>query len=214
MQAYTMIDTLLKDRDYTVIVAKTAIGIRVTPPGFEQRWLAAQSAVIALAEKCQEFDPDGITIYISSKNQIPPFRKYEQVTTERLEPIFRENYPPDELNLFEVLKLALDDFLARKAANQTKPNGEIMLVLIDGEPKDRMAIVKLIVNATQNLNQDKELGIGFVQIGDDVITRGFLAALDEDLQGAGAKFDIVDTKVLAEVDPNSLIELLNDTLSD
>jgi hypothetical protein len=209
-----MIDTLLKDRDYTVIVAKTATGIRVTPPGFEQRWLVAQSAVVALAEKCQEFDPDGITIYISSKDQTPPFRKYERVTADQLERVFQENYPPDELDLFEVLHLSLEDYFARRATSKTKPNGEIMLVLIDGEPPDRMAIVKLIVNATQKLDQDKELGIGFIQIGDDVITKGFLAALDEDLQGAGAKFDIVDTKVLAAVDPNSLIELLNDTLSD
>jgi hypothetical protein len=209
-----MVETLLKDRDYTVIVAKSANGVRLSPPGFEKRWIAAQTAVRALVEQCQTLDPDGITVYISSKETTPPFRKYERVTTTQLEQIFQENYPPEELNLLDVLQTSLDDYFARKAAGQTKPNGEILLVLIDGEPSDRMALVKLLVSATQKMTQDKELGIGLVQIGDDLITRGFLTALDEDLSIAGAQFDIVDTKVLAEVNPNSLIELLIDTLCD
>lgn len=210
-----MPDTLLKNRDYTVIVAKTATNNPQALPGFEHRWSSAEAAIMTLVEKCQEFDPDGVTIYISSQEQAPiPFKKYEQVTAGKLGAIFQENYPPEILNLLEVLKIALDDFLNRKASGQMKQNGEIILVVVDGEPGDRMALVRAIVQATQQIERDEELGIGFVQIGNNLLAKGFLQALDENLHSAGAKFDVVHTKELEDIPPTCLTEFLLDIIRD
>jgi hypothetical protein len=211
-----MTDALLENRDYTVIVAKTAARVAHAPPGFENRWVAAETAVLALVHKCQDLDPDGITVYISSTNHPNgTFKQYRQVTSDRLDQVFRENYPPDALNLLDGLHAALEDYFTRKATGQTKPNGEIIVVLIDGEPPDRRAIVKEIVQATYKIDRDQELGIGFVQIGDDLIARGFLDALDENLRSAvGAKFDIVNTKVLEEIKTDCLTDFLLDIIRD
>ncbi|UBF26567.1 hypothetical protein K9N68_00700 [Kovacikia minuta CCNUW1] len=207
---------LLENRDYTVIIAKTAPSVMMTPPGFHDRWTAAHYAIVTLAQQCESFDPDGITIYVSSKDHPSgSFNQYKQVKPEQLTEIFDQNYPPDTLNLFDGLRTALDDYFARKAIGKVKPNGEIIVVLIDGEPSDRMAIVKLIVDATLKMDQDSELGIGFVQIGDDIIARGFLNALDEDLRSkAGAKFDIVHTRVLDEIETCCLTDFLLDIIPD
>lgn len=204
-------ETLLENRDYTVIVAKTAISGPSSPPGFETRWDTAHDAILALARKCEELDPDGITVYISSKHLLPPFKRYRQVTSNQLPQVFDANYPPTALNLLDGLQSALDDYFDRKAAGKTKPNGEIIIVLIDGEPVDRMAVAHAIVEATHKLDQPQELGIGFAQVGEDIIAKGFLAALDENLRStAGAKFDIVKTKVLETIEPLTLTEFLLD----
>jgi hypothetical protein len=67
---------------------------------------------------------------------------------------------------------------------------------------------------THQLDTDEELGIGFVQIGEDMIARGYLTALDNHLEEAGAKFDIVDTKLLNAIKPDSLTEFLLGVLED
>jgi hypothetical protein len=209
-----MSDGFLKNRDYTVIVAKTLPSPGLMPPHYEQRWIAAHDAIVALAQQCEQFDPDGITIYISSKDYPQGcFRRYDSVSADRLAAIFDENYPPEALDLLSGLEVALDDYLARKAAQKTKPNGETIVVLIDGEPRDRRSIIKVIVDVAAQLDSDEELGIGFAQIGDDVIARGFLNALDTDLRSiANAKFDIVHTRVLEDIKPECLSQFLIDII--
>ena len=210
-----MAEPLLENRDYTIIVAKTAPSVTLTPPGFKNAWNAAHAAVITLAKQCEKLDPDGITVYISSKDHPGDFRCYRQVKSEQLVAVFDENYPPESLSLLDGLRTALDDYFFRKASGKTKPNGEIIIVLIDAEPRDRMAIAHTIAEASQNLERDEELGIGFAQVGDDMIARGFLTSLDQDLRAyAGAKFDIVKTRVLAEISPSSLIEFLLSILGE
>ncbi len=207
-----MPEVLLENRDYTLIVAKTAASITTMPPGYENRWAAAHSAIVALAQTSEDLDPDGITVYISSSNYAnSAFKRYKQVLPVQIEQIFQENYPPSNLCLLEGLQLALDDYFTRKAAKLTKPNGAIIIVLIDGEPLDRMKIAKAIAQAADALDSDSELGIGFAHIGDDLITRGFLSALDDDLRSRlGAKFDIVHTKVFQEIYPSDLTNFLID----
>lgn len=209
-----MVESLLENRDYTVIAAKTAASVLPTSPGFVNSWIGAHDAVMALIKKCEALDPDGITLYLSSRQDSSgSFKQYKKVTPDKLEQLFEANYPPEQLNLLDGLQAALDDYFARKTAGQTKPNGEIIIVLIDGEPSDRMAIVRAIVHATQKMERDEELGIGIAQIGDDLIARGFLASLDEDLRSrAGAKFDIVNTRVLETIEEQCLTEFLLDVI--
>jgi hypothetical protein len=207
-------EALLRDRDYTVIIAKTASERAINPPRFTERWTIAESAIMSLIQKCQEFDPDGITLYVScrSPEETCMFKKYEQVKATELTGFVQAGYPPEQVDLQTVLESALESYFDRKLVQKTKPNGELILVLLDGEPSDRMAVAKLIKNTTQQLSSDHELRISFVQIGEDGIAHGFLSALDENLQSVGAKFDIVSTKFLTEVQPDSLTEFLLETL--
>jgi len=205
-----MSEALLKDRDYTVIIARMTSTPLLATPGSETRWIKAQDSIIALAKKCEEFDPDGITIYIAGE----PVEKYDRATAEHLVEFLQANHPPGNTNLAGVLQTALDDYFQRKTAGKTKPNGEIIVVLLDSEPGDRMAVMKAIIKATKQLDRDDELGIGFAQVGDNIMARGFLNALDDDLQVGGAQFDIVDTKILEQLDESSLTDFLLDILRD
>ncbi len=201
---------MLDNRDYTLIIDKS--GSMATPDqkGGRSRWVAAQESTLALASKCEQFDPDGITIYVFSGK----FKRYENVTSAKVAQIFRENDPSGTTDLAGVLKHATDDYLQRKSAAQTKANGETILVITDGEPDDRKAVMKVIIETSRRLDRDEELAISFIQVGTDVQATRFLKVLDDELQGAGAKFDICDTITMEDMEDMSLSEVLLNAIND
>ena len=201
---------MLENRDYTLIIDKSGSMATQDQKGGRSRWVAAQESTLALASKCEQFDPDGITIYVFSGK----FKRYENVTSSIVPQIFRENDPSGTTDLAGVLKHATDDYLQRKADRQTKPNGEIILVITDGEPDDRKAVMKVIIEASRRIDRDEELAISFIQVGTDQQATRFLKVLDDELQSAGAKFDICDTITMEDMEDLSLSEVLLNAIND
>ncbi|AHJ26835.1 VWA domain-containing protein [Nodularia spumigena CS-584] len=201
---------MLENRDYTLIIDKS--GSMATPDqkGGRTRWVSAQESTLALASKCEQFDPDGITIYLFSGR----FKRYDNVTAAKVTQIFQENDPSGSTDLASVLKHATDDYFQRKSSGQTKPNGEIILVVTDGEPDDRKAVMKVIIETSRRLDTEQELGISFIQVGTDAQATRFLKILDDDLQSAGAKFDICDTITMEDMEDVSLSEVLLNAITD
>lgn len=201
---------MLENRDYTLIIDKS--GSMATPDqkGGRSRWVTAQESTLALASKCEQFDPDGITVYLFSGR----FKRYENVTTSKVGQIFQENDPSGTTDLASVLKHATDDYFQRKNAGKTKPNGEIILVVTDGEPDDRKAVMRVIIEASRRMDRDEELGISFIQVGTDQQATRFLKVLDDELESAGAKFDICDTVTMEDMEDFSLSEILLNAIND
>ncbi len=56
----------MKDRDYTLILDKSGSMSAPDQQGGKSRWEIAQESTLALARKCEQFDPDGITVYVFS----------------------------------------------------------------------------------------------------------------------------------------------------
>ncbi|MEH2288632.1 vWA domain-containing protein [Nostoc sp.] len=201
---------MMSDRDYTLIIDKS--GSMSTPDqvGGRSRWEIAQESTLALARKAEQFDPDGITVYVFSGR----FKRYDDVTSAKVAQIFLENDPSGTTNLAGVLQDALNNYFQRKAAGKTKPNGETILVITDGEPDDRKAVFEVIIHATRQMERDEELGISIIQVGSDAQATKFLKALDDQLQGVGAKFDICDTVTLDELEDMSLVDVLTNAITD
>lgn len=200
----------MKDRDYTLIIDKS--GSMSTPDqrGGRSRWQEVQESTLALARKCEQFDPDGITVYLFSGR----FKRYDDVTSVKVEQIFQENDPSGTTNLAAVLQDATNNYFQRKAAGQTKPAGETILVVTDGEPDDRKAVMEVIVNTSRKMDRDEELAISFVQVGSDAQATKFLKAMDDQLEGVGAKFDICDVVSLDDMEDMSLSEVLLNAIND
>jgi uncharacterized protein with von Willebrand factor type A (vWA) domain len=203
-------DSIMEDRDYTLIIDKS--GSMSTPDqlGGRSRWDIAQESTLALARKCEQFDPDGITVYLFSGR----FRRYDNVTSSKVAQIFQENDPMGTTNLAAVLQDATNNYFQRKASGQTKPNGETILVITDGEPDDRKAVMRVIIEASRHMERDEELAISLIQVGSDATATRFLKALDDELQGAGAQFDIVDTVTLDDMENMTLAEVLLNAIQD
>ncbi len=201
---------MLENRDYTLIIDKS--GSMATPDqkGGRTRWVAAEESTFALASKCEQFDPDGITIYTFSGR----FKRYENVTSKTVMQIFQENDPSGTTDLASVLKHATDNYFQRKAAGETKENGETILVITDGEPDDRKAVMKVIIETSRRMDKDEELAISFIQVGTDPHATRFLKVLDDEMQSAGAKFDICDTITMDDMEDYSLSEVLLNAIID
>ena len=200
----------MKNRDYTLIIDKS--GSMSTPDqrGGRSRWEEAKESTIALARKCEQFDPDGITIYVFSSR----FRRYDDVTASKVEQIFQENDPAGSTNLTMVLTDATNNYFQRKKAGQAKAEGETILVITDGEPDDRRSVIDIIIETTSRLERDEELAISFIQVGSDSGATKFLKALDDQLQDVGAKFDICDTITMDDMSEMSLSEVLVNAIAD
>lgn len=200
----------MKNRDYTLIIDRSGSMSKADQPGGLTRWDAVQESVLALARKCEQFDPDGLTVYLFSSR----FKRFDNVTSDKVEDIFLENEPMGRTNLAIVLQDAVRNFLDRKRSGSGEKDGETLLVIMDGEPDDKRAVVEIIVDTTKQLDRDEELAISFIQIGDDSGARQFFKALDDQLQDIGAKFDICDTLTLDEMEEMSLVEVLTNAIED
>lgn len=201
---------MVENRDYTLIIDKSGSMSMTDQSGGKSRWVMMQESTLALASKCEEFDPDGITIYLFSGR----FKRYDNVNASKVAQIFRENEPSGRTDLAAVLLDATNNYFQRKAAGQTKPNGDTILVVTDGEPDDRKAVMRVIIEATRHMERDEELAISFIQIGADQTATRFLKALDDELQSAGAKFDICDTVTLDDMEGMTLTEVLLNAIND
>ncbi|MBD2165478.1 VWA domain-containing protein [Calothrix membranacea FACHB-236] len=201
---------MMSDRDYTLIIDKSGSMSTPDQAGGRNRWEIAQESTLALARKCEQFDPDGITVYVFSGR----FKRYDDVTSAKVAQIFQENDPAGTTNLAGVLQDALNNYFKRKAAGTTKPNGETIIVITDGEPDDRKAVFEVIINATRQMDKDEELAISIIQVGSDPQATKFLKALDDQLQSVGAKFDICDTVTLEDLEEMSLTDVLMNAITD
>ena len=205
---------MLDQRDYSLIVDKSGSMGTEDMPGGKSRWMSMQESTLQISREISKLDPDGITLYVFDGG----FKRYDNVTTEKVADVFRENRPGGSTDLAGVLEHALADFHKRKAANQLKANGDIMLIVTDGVPDDADAVKRVIAKATQGLsNGDGEIGLSFIQIGRDQGASRFLKELDDALTSGPykAKFDIVDTKTMDEVDKAaSFSDILMAALND
>jgi uncharacterized protein with von Willebrand factor type A (vWA) domain len=201
---------MMSDRDYTLIIDKSGSMSTPDQAGGRSRWEIAQESTLALARKAEQFDPDGLTVYVFSGR----FKRYENVTSAKVAQVFQENDPAGTTNLAAVLMNAIDNYFQAKAAGQAKPNGETILVITDGEPDDRKAVFEVIINATRKMERDEELAISIIQVGTDPQATKFLKALDDQLQSVGAKFDICDTVTLDDLEEMSLADVLMNAITD
>jgi hypothetical protein len=194
-------DSIAQDRDYTLIIDKSGSMSTADQQSGKTRWDVAQESTMALARKCEQFDPDGITVYLFSGK----YRRYDNVTSDKVTQIYQENEPMGRTDLASVLQDAVDNYFQRKASNQAKS---------DGEPDDRKAVMRTIIDASRKLDRDEELAISLIQVGKDKTATQFLKALDDQLETAGAKFDIVDTITIEDMEDMTLAEVLLNAIQD
>lgn len=199
----------MSQRDYTLIIDKSgSMGLK-DQPGGRSRWAVARESAEALATRCDELDPDGITLYMFAKK----FKRYDNINANRVGKVFQENEPCGGTDLAAVLEHAFGNYFDRKRAGKAK-DGETIVVVTDGEPDDRVAVMKAIVEASRKIERDEELGVSMVQVGSDPSATQFLKKLDDELVHVGAPFDICDTVTLDEMEDIGLTEVLLRAIHD
>ena len=187
-----------------------SMGTKDMPNG-KSRWEAAKEATGAIARKAAEYDTDGIDVGVFGGSTI---KMYNNVTgtDEIINKIFSENEPASTTPTGRMLDEVLNKYFDEKAAGKN-PKPILVAFITDGQPDDKDHVKRSIVSATQKMDKDEEIGISFLQIGNDADATAFLQELDDELVSKrGAKFDIVDTKKLNDVE--NVTEVLLAALND
>src|SRR4029077_7566161 len=99
------------NRDYTIIIDKSGSMATKDQTGQRSRWAAARESTEAFARRCEELDPDGLTLYVFASK----FRRYDNVTADRVGGVFVENEPCGGTDLAGVLEHSFDAYFERKA---------------------------------------------------------------------------------------------------
>ena len=74
----------IENRDYTLMIDKSSSMATSDDPDGKTRWQIAQESTLALAQKCEEIDPDGITVYVFSG----AFKRYDNVTSGKVTKVY------------------------------------------------------------------------------------------------------------------------------
>lgn len=195
-------------RNYVLVIDRSgSMGEAVGGGNSHARWEMARESVLSVARKCQELDPDGIDVYTFNSS----FKFFPSTTPEKVAQIFREVAPMGGTDFVPVLKDAFE-----KHFKGERPT--TILVVTDGEPstgtQGQKELAKLLIETSNRLEGDAELAVSFFQIGRDPGASQFLKKLDDDLQSAGAKYDIVDTKTFDDLENMSIEDVLLAAVND
>lgn len=181
---------------------------------YGRRWKDAEAAISAITPICTKHDPDGIDIYfLNHRNRRHPSRAYLNVkSVSEVREIFSVAEPTGGTRVARRLDDILSPYLARvekMATAETDKWGKLkdpslavrpinIISITDGEFSDDVESV--VVDAATRLDEVKaksyQVGIQFVQIGDDPRARRDLQELDDGLAQARSDRkmrDIVDT---------------------
>src|SRR6476620_8450681 len=106
---------MLKNRDYTILIDKSGSMATKDQPGSRSRWAVARESTEAFARKCEELDPDGLTLYVFASK----FRRYEHVAADRVSTGCTENEPCGGTDLAGVLDHAFDAHFSARERPET-----------------------------------------------------------------------------------------------
>lgn len=179
----------LSEYDFIVVIDTSgSMGEPVKAGSSVTRWQAVQESAMTFIRDLEQIDSDGIGLVTFGGSNI---KSFDGVTADKAREAFATISPRGGTPLDEALQAALA--LAGKSDKK-----DFIIVFTDGVPDDKAAAAKVIVDASQRQETDDALTILFVQVGNDPGATAYLKSLDDDL--TGAKFDIVDTKTVAEAE--------------
>jgi uncharacterized protein YegL len=108
-----------------------------------------------------------------------------------VEKIFQSQKPEGNTNLLEPLAIQLAHYIANPGPSR-RPL--VIAIITDGRPAKEQEIEDAIVNTTKHMQNQSEVSIVFLQIGNAFNGKHFLNEMDEHLVEHGAKFDIVSVR--------------------
>jgi uncharacterized protein with von Willebrand factor type A (vWA) domain len=199
----------VQEKDYTMIIDKSGSMSKKDMPNNQSRWQAAAETTYAIAAKVFEFDPDGIDIWLFA-NSCQQFRNQ---TPEKVEQIFKENEPFGGTNMAEVLRKALDEYFLKRDTGRLQLNGELILVVTDGEPDNQKDVIDVLTSASRRLMPKDKLLINFIPIGKDPAAHQFMKYLDTQLASHGAPRDIVEVMDVKEIEQHGIKQAILNTLA-
>jgi len=182
----------LSEYNFRILIDASGSMGEASTSGSGTRWDEAAGIAKAVADFAGTVDDDGIDVIVFGGKFNAERDIFKNVTSDKVYEIFGSRGPDGSTPLAEALLASIDMHFA--AGGKKSFN----VVVTDGAPNDKQACINAIVAAANKIEDDSDLTFLFLQVGNDGGATKFLTSLDDDLQPAGAKFDIVDKLTVAE----------------
>jgi len=157
-------------------------------------WRECENALVAITPICTSHDPDGIDIYFLNAKSQPVHFNVSLAST--VQEIFQTVRPRGDTPTGQRLNAILKPYLAKYERDPESTRPLNVICITDGVPTDDVESV--LISAARKLDKLDavawQLGVQFVQIGEERGAREHLESLDDELSklGEGCR-DIVDT---------------------
>ncbi|CCO30059.1 hypothetical protein RSOLAG1IB_03192 [Rhizoctonia solani AG-1 IB] len=159
------------------------------------RWNEASTALAGVARIASQYDPDGVDIYfLNSTAGGPNMQTYEDVTK-----LFQVVQPWGPTPTGRRLDMLLTDYINKidfaRQTNGQYPKPVNFIIVTDGVPTDDPR--EVIIRAARRLDANNvllsQVGIQFIQVGDDSKASRALKEMDDRLGPNHGIRDMVDT---------------------
>ncbi|KAI0057835.1 hypothetical protein BV25DRAFT_1345551 [Artomyces pyxidatus] len=184
----------------TVVIVDDSVSMEGKP------WEDARDALAGVAEISRQYEADGLDIYFLNDPRYRLDIRDQQTVRSLFDSVLPDGQTPTGTKLQEILDIYIPRIEDRR--KQHKPIN--IIVITDGVPTDDPK--EVIVSAAHRLDNNgvpvRQLGIQFVQIGDDKEASAALKELDDDLAGQHAVRDMVDTTLFDPNEPRLRTEVL------
>lgn len=183
------------------------------------RWKQAREALQEVVEMAVKWDKNGVDIYfLNSRKCATSCTKPERVT-QLFDEVKPSGWTPTGARLRELIAPYLSSLASnaftRLIRRPQKPR--IYIVITDGVATDKggSRVENVVLHFMERLDKCEaplnQLGIQFVQVGDDAAARAELQRLDDKLAADGTR-DIVDTfpfdKLYGDIGADHIIKIL------
>ncbi|KAG9023834.1 hypothetical protein FS837_005617 [Tulasnella sp. UAMH 9824] len=183
-----------------------------------ERWGTAREALKELVHLAKDWDSNGIDIYFLNNTS----KGLGIKTQEQVDELFRKVAPDGWTPTGATLKSLITPYIESLPSDPRAPDAVVVkprnyIVITDGEATDSgddrlkpvvLKLMKMLDKRNAPLNQ---LGIQFVQVGNDETARAFLEKLDDQISGSKTR-DIVDTfpydKLNGDIGAEHLVKML------
>ncbi|KAG8773475.1 hypothetical protein FRC12_002517 [Ceratobasidium sp. 428] len=177
------------------------------------RWNEAKGALAGLARTALKYDDDGVEIFFLNAVDAGKTVKTEEDVNQLFASVVQSPGTPTGKRLEDLLTAYMTKLEASKQGSDVKGIKPLNLIVItDGEPSDDPESV--IVAAARRLDAGNfpltQVGIQFIQVGNDMWASKALRDLDNNLSVRNNIRDIVDTRPHAgrPLTPELLIKML------
>jgi hypothetical protein len=181
-----------------VVDDSSSMNVNERPDGSmgQSRWEEARDALAGMVEIAARYDDDGVEVhFLNSERSLSNCRDPHQVK-QLFDSIVPEGLTPTGTKLEMLLLQYMDDIEQFKQTRQGKePKKRNYVVITDGAASDDPESV--ILATAMRLDRSHfpltQIGIQFVQVGNDAEAKMALEELDDALQSQHSCRDIVDT---------------------
>ncbi|GAA5842258.1 hypothetical protein JCM11251_006760 [Rhodosporidiobolus azoricus] len=166
-------------------------------PSMTEYWQETKDALMGCVNACAKYDKDGIDLFFMNNEDC----KLHNVTSpEVVASAFDEIQPfgstPTGVIMDEILRTYVEEVEDAKTT-KTRMKPMLLLVLTDGRADDPDMVKDIIIEFAQRLDEIRappyQLGIQFIQLGEDPDAQAFLQELDDELKPQLGVRDMVDT---------------------